>query len=68
MCHVVSTESRLVESDSRDAVDLVLVIDHGIGRRAMAGLARTTAWLTEVDAAREFAHHQHVDALDDLWT
>ena len=50
------------KADARDARDLDLVVHHGVARLALAVHQRAAARLAEVEAARQLAHHQQVDA------
>ena len=63
---VAAAKPRLLEGDAGDARDLVLVVDHRVHGPPRSLRPLAPARLAEVDPARQLAHDQHVDAVDDL--
>jgi len=64
--HVLAAPARRLEGHPADAGDLDLVVHHRVARLALAADDAHPARLAEVQAAGQLAHHQQVDAVDDL--
>ena len=65
--HFLAPGAGEVESDARNAVDLECVIDLRVDA-ALLAIAEIgdRLRLAEIDAARKFAHDQHVEPFDDV--
>jgi hypothetical protein len=63
--HLVAARARQIEGDACDAVDLGRGVDLRVDGALLAGFERHDFLrLAEIDAARQLAHDQDIEALD----
>ena len=56
---------RAFEGDVGDALDLALLVNHRVHRGHLTVHFLAELWLTKIEAAREFANAEHIEAAFD---